>query len=249
MIIAGECHTGARPPRYIDYTSINLDDRGIDEEQKLSLFTNFIRMNHAQNAVDERKLVFSDYFMFAKQYDLRFNGYRMTQQAKPIIEVPRVIDEQSKETDKQAAKTLSDDIKATKYIKEHARRSTNKYYQQLAVAPNDYVLAYKQPQIRNGKLKKIASAVVCHIANCPRRLATRPTTINRDQNGALNIALIGFSSLASTDGSPLPPFPRSHKLNKYSLSPLFLSHQNHGEEGIPTQSSDPLRVPTGNQGG
>lgn len=40
-------------------------------------------------------------------------------------------------------------------------------------------------------------------------------TVNRDDlNGAKNIALIGFSSLAAQDDLALPPFRRSRNTNK-----------------------------------
>ncbi|KAL7324037.1 hypothetical protein PS15p_210608 [Mucor circinelloides] len=55
--------------------------------------------------------------MFVNQYDLHFSGYRITQQikqAKPIKKVPCLVDEKSKEADKQAVKTLNDEIKASR---------------------------------------------------------------------------------------------------------------------------------------
>ncbi|CAO3620587.1 unnamed protein product [Mucor fragilis] len=122
---------------------------------------------------------------------------------------------------------------------------------QLGAAPNGHVLPVdeykstvtcsscfertsKQPHIRNGKLKRIPGAVICYNVLCPRRLTTRATTANRDLNGALNIALIGFSSLASIDGLPLIPFRRTNETNKFILSSLFPAHHHHGEEGMPT---------------
>ncbi|KAL9550251.1 hypothetical protein MBANPS3_004817 [Mucor bainieri] len=138
-----------------------------------------------------------------------------------------------------------------------SRRSTRPYYQQLGVLERDVVLSVdeykstvtcsscfkrtsKQPHIRDGKLKRIPGAVVCYNTQCPRRLTMNATTTNRDGNGALNIALIGFSRVASTDGLPLPPFRRSQQSNKYTLSPLFPAHQPHGEEGLPTLRGDLL---------
>ncbi|OAD01206.1 hypothetical protein MUCCIDRAFT_112641 [Mucor lusitanicus CBS 277.49] len=119
------------------------------------------------------------------------------------------------------------------YIKGNARRSTRPYYKQLAALEKDLVLPVdeykstvfcslcfertsKQPHVRNGKLKRIPGAIICYNVKCPRRLTTRATTTttNRDRNGAYNIALIGFSRMASTDGLPLPPFRRSSKSNK-----------------------------------
>jgi hypothetical protein len=61
----------------------------------------------------------------------------------------------------------------------------------------------------------LKGAVVCVNPSCPRRVATRSTTINRDHNGAFNIVLIGFSSLMSVDGLPLKPFRRSYNSIKY----------------------------------
>lgn len=48
----------------------------------------------------------------------------------------------------------------------------------------------------------------------PRRLITGATTLNRDLNGAKNIALIGFSYLAPQDYLPLPPCRRTYNSNK-----------------------------------
>ncbi|CEP12090.1 hypothetical protein [Parasitella parasitica] len=65
---------------------------------------------------------------------------------------------------------------------------------------------------------------------------------NRDSNGANNIAMIGFSSLISEDSLPLPAFRRTQS-SKYALSALFLSHQTHGEDRIPTKGGDIFGVP------
>ncbi|KAL7330325.1 hypothetical protein PS15p_205290 [Mucor circinelloides] len=118
------------------------------------------------------------------------------------------------------------------YIKGHSCRSTKPYYKQLAASYHDSVVSVdehkstvtcsscfgrtsKQPHIRAGKVTRIPGAVVYHNVLCPRRLTTRSTTINSDLNGAKNIALIGFSSLAAEDGLPLPPpFRRTHNPNK-----------------------------------
>ncbi|KAG1123095.1 hypothetical protein G6F42_010862 [Rhizopus arrhizus] len=62
------------------------------------------------------------------------------------------------------------------------------------------------------------------------------TTVNRDLNGAKNIALIEVSSFMSQDDFPLPHFRWNQNTNKYILSPRFLSHQPHDKERIPTQS-------------
>ncbi|KAG1080291.1 hypothetical protein G6F42_023402 [Rhizopus arrhizus] len=79
---------------------------------------NAVRIDHAalyhlfssdqSNGAD--KLAFSGYFMLVNQYKLQFIGYKTTQQikpAKPIKDVPRVVDDQSKEVDKQLVKTHS----------------------------------------------------------------------------------------------------------------------------------------------
>ena len=69
---------------------------------------------------------------------------------------------------------------------------------------------------QDGKKRRVKGAVVCSNPLCPRRVSTRCTTINRDGNGARNIALIGITSIISTDGRPLPPFQRGvYKSNKY----------------------------------
>lgn len=63
-------------------------------------------------------------------------------------------------------------------------------------------------RVQETKKKRIKGAVTCNNKNCPRR-AARMTTINRDMNGAANIALIGFSTLISQENLPLPPFQKS----------------------------------------
>jgi hypothetical protein len=66
------------------------------------------------------------------------------------------------------------------------------------------------PQVfrRNGNLVRIKRAVVYYNTSCLKRKNNNSTTTNRDRNGAQNIALIGFSSMISKDGRPLPPFRR-----------------------------------------
>ncbi|CEP15260.1 hypothetical protein [Parasitella parasitica] len=140
-----------------------------------------------------------------------------------------------------------------KYVKGHSRRSTRPYYTQLAACEKDFVLSVdeykstitcsscfqrttKQTQIRDGKVKSIPGAVVCFNPRCQRRISTNATTSNRNRNGATNIAMIGFSSLVSEKGLPLPAFRRIQS-NKYALSALFLSHQAHGEDRIPTKGA------------
>lgn len=121
---------------------------------------------------------------------------------------------------------------SVQHIKGHTRRSTKPFYSELAVSPQHHVLSVdenrstitcsscfkktcKQPLIINGKLKRVAGAVICYNTQCPRRLTTKATTTNRDRNGAYNIASIGFSSFASRDGlPPPPPFRRSRPANK-----------------------------------
>lgn len=69
--------------------------------------------------------------------------------------------------------------------------------------------------------KRTKGAVNCTNEVCPRRLSSCSSTINRDQNGAMNIALIGFCHLVSEDGSTLPPFRRSNNnSNKYEISKI-----------------------------
>ncbi|KAG2201780.1 hypothetical protein INT47_002040 [Mucor saturninus] len=70
--------------------------------------------------------------------------------------------------------------------------------------------------------KRIKGAVTCTNEICPRRLSSRSSTINRDQNGAMNIALIGFCHLVSEDSLTLPPFRRSNNnSSKFHLSKNF----------------------------
>ncbi|KAK4516942.1 uncharacterized protein ATC70_000270 [Mucor velutinosus] len=49
----------------------------------------------------------------------------------------------------------------------------------------------------------------------------KQTTMNRDEQGASNIALIGFSALVSLDNKVLPPFSRVQNPDKYVLSPTY----------------------------
>ena len=61
---------------------------------------------------------------------------------------------------------------------------------------------------QDGKKRRVKGAVVCSNPLCPRRVSTRCTTINRDGNGARNIALIGITSIISTDGRPTATFSK-----------------------------------------
>ncbi|CAO0796693.1 unnamed protein product [Mucor circinelloides] len=125
------------------------------------------------------------------------------------------------------------------YIKGHSCRSTKLYYKQLVASCHDSVVSVdehkstvtcsscfgrtsKQPHIRAGKVTRIPGAVVCHNVLCPRRLTTRSTTINHDLNGAKNIALIDFSSLAAEDGLPLPHSDAHTTQTSSSCLPHFL---------------------------
>ena len=69
---------------------------------------------------------------------------------------------------------------------------------------------YQVHRQSDGALKRVKGAVVCYNTKCPKRVFQNATTTNRDENGAQNIALIGFSSLESKDGKPLPVFSRSY---------------------------------------
>lgn len=119
------------------------------------------------------------------------------------------------------------------YIKRHTRRSIKPVLERLSLN-NDcvclvdefrstitcnscYHVTTKQIiRTKENKKKRIKGAVVCSNIYCPRRISTRSTTVNRDLNGAKNIALIGFSQLVSSDNCPLPPFRRSsYNTNKY----------------------------------
>ncbi|KAF1800871.1 hypothetical protein FB192DRAFT_1437221 [Mucor lusitanicus] len=90
---------------------------------------------------------------------------------------------------------------SVQHIKGHTRRSTKPFYSELAVSPQHHVLSVdenrstitcsscfkktcKQPLIINGKLKRVAGAVICYNTQCPRRLTTKATTTNRDRNDA-----------------------------------------------------------------
>ena len=111
-------------------------------------------------------------------------------------------------------------------IKGHSRRSVKPIIERLKTVADDATFVVDEYQttitcssffnvntkqiIRtaNKNKKKIKGAVTCVNPECPKRLSTRSTTTNRDSNGALNIALVGFSLLVSDDNRPLPPFRR-----------------------------------------
>lgn len=120
-----------------------------------------------------------------------------------------------------------------KYIKGHNRRGINQYYTQLNASSIDHVIkvdeyastgtcsscfqrTFEQPVRREGKAKRILGAIVCMNTSCLRRLSCNATTINRDRDGARNIALIGFSALVGQDNLPLPAFQRI-RTNKIPL--------------------------------
>jgi hypothetical protein len=69
---------------------------------------------------------------------------------------------------------------------------------------------YQVHRQSDGALKRVKGAAVCYNTKCPKRVFQNATTTNRDENGARNIALIGFSSLVSKDGKYLPVFSRSY---------------------------------------
>ncbi|KAL0144942.1 hypothetical protein V8B55DRAFT_1372664 [Mucor lusitanicus] len=103
------------------FTSVNAAK---NQEQKLDILGNFIRVNYIENELGKRKLTFAGYFMFKDQYHLDFSGYRIirqtkqlnpTQQAKqsnPAQQASPPLDEQSKESSKQAVAALTTEIKA-----------------------------------------------------------------------------------------------------------------------------------------
>ncbi|KAF1799956.1 hypothetical protein FB192DRAFT_1142283 [Mucor lusitanicus] len=66
---------------------------------------------------------------------------------------------------------------------------------------------------QEGHMTRNLGAVTCYNTKCPMR-ASKQTTSNRDAQGAINIALIGFSKLVSKDGSVLPPFARKTNHDK-----------------------------------
>ena len=128
----------------------------------------------------------------------------------------------------------------TQYLRGHARRSLKPIIARLKSVENDevhFVDEYKSTitcsscfevttkqvvRTTENKKRRIKGAVACLNSRCPRRLATRSTTINRDTNGARNIALIGLSSIISTNGRPLPPFQRGvNESNKYVQAQIF----------------------------
>ncbi|KAL9544324.1 hypothetical protein MBANPS3_007681 [Mucor bainieri] len=151
---------------------------------------------------------------------------------------------------------------ASTYIKGHNRRSTKPYYGRLAAHGQDQVTTTNEfastvtcnscfcrtkkrsQRLSNGKMATIKGAVICVNPRCPRRLTCKATTINRDENGARNIALIGFSTMVSRDGCTLPPFRPSYNPDKYTLSPKFRAYQI-GDATNPSQGGDQFRVPRG----
>ena len=78
-------------------------------------------------------------------------------------------------------------------------------------------LALRLPEqiIRTGEGEKklLKGAVACLNPMCPGRISAGRTTVNKDYNGAKNIALVGFSCLISEDQLPLPPFRRGFNNN------------------------------------
>ncbi|KAG2200470.1 hypothetical protein INT47_011450 [Mucor saturninus] len=126
------------------------------------------------------------------------------------------------------------------YIRGHERRSLDPVLKRLKFVEKDetfivdeykstvncsscFELTTKQIiRVGDHGRKRIKGAVICTNEICPRRLSSRSSTINRDQNGAMNIALIGFCHLVSEDGLTLQPFRRSdNNSNKFHLSKNF----------------------------
>lgn len=119
------------------------------------------------------------------------------------------------------------------YVRDHTRRSISPYTPMIKSYESDHfqiveehnstlkctscfkTTAKQHVRYKGKSFRRVKGAAVCANAKCPRRISTRSTTSNRNQNSARNIALIGFSSLVSEDGLPLPPFRRglykSHK--------------------------------------
>lgn len=122
------------------------------------------------------------------------------------------------------------------YIRGHTQRSIKPLINRLDCVPSDkaiFVDEYKSTitcsscfetttkqiiRTKDNRIKRIKGAVTCFNTKCPRKILSRSTTINRDQNGAKNIALIGFSSIISEDGLTLPPFRRYNNSNKYACT-------------------------------
>lgn len=121
------------------------------------------------------------------------------------------------------------------YIKGHTRRSLGPVMDRLKSVEKDslyttdefrstvtcnscFSITTKQlMRVGDNRTRRIKGAVVCSNKHCPRRIKSNSTTVNRDQNGAINIALIGFSKIVSVDGQALPPFRRNYKSSKYEI--------------------------------
>jgi hypothetical protein len=78
----------------------------------------------------------------------------------------------------------------------------------------------------------------------PLSSKTWKTAVNRDRNGARNIALIGFSRMVSDDCNALPPFRRSYNnTNKYVsqkiIRPFYLKSLPTGT-ACPPNSRSPV---------
>ncbi|KAG2195154.1 hypothetical protein INT47_006603 [Mucor saturninus] len=124
------------------------------------------------------------------------------------------------------------------YIRGHTRRSMKPILNRFNSVANDHIAVVDEfkstitcsscfevttkqvVRVGEKRVKRIKGAVTCTNHNCPRRLSpTRRTTVNRDMNGTINIALIGFSCVVSNNSLPLPPFRRGiYNANKFNLS-------------------------------
>ncbi|KAK4518943.1 uncharacterized protein ATC70_009170 [Mucor velutinosus] len=117
----------------------------------------------------------------------------------------------------------------TQYLRGHSTRSMKPYMSTLSTRSTVRLVdeynstkiccsCFKETQKQlvrdeDNRMKRNLGAVTCFNPECPKRLA-KQTTMNRDEQGASNIALIGFSALVSLDNKVLPPFSRVQNPDK-----------------------------------
>ncbi|KAK4513356.1 40S ribosomal protein S27 [Mucor velutinosus] len=117
----------------------------------------------------------------------------------------------------------------TQYLHGHSTRSMKPYMSTLSTRSTVRLVdeynftkiccsCFKETQKQlvgdeDNRMKRNLGAVTYFNPECPKRLA-KQTTMNRDEQGASNIALIGLSALVSLNNKVLPPFSRVQNPDK-----------------------------------